>query len=142
MASFSNLPPMPPALIPGSSYVMEHHNSPSRAHQVVVEHRVHRSPFREVFVQEKHHDFVAAARISGPPPHMAAHYHSQMVVRHPPEHHQDLFISALQCEVNELKNRQCDYGALMDVYKQMEIKVHEAFLGLQTMQMEQSSKID
>ena len=59
---------------------------------------------------------MAGAKIMGPPPSMA-HYHTHVVMRQAPGHHQDLFISALQCEVNELKNRQCDYGALMDVYK-------------------------
>ena len=39
-----------------------------------------------------------------PPPPPPPGAHMQVIVRKP-EHHQDMFISGLQCEVNELKNR-------------------------------------
>lgn len=85
LASYSNLPPMPPSLVTGPDHVIEHHHSPARAHGVMVEHRVHRSPLREVFVQERHHSSMGAVRMSGPPP--GVHFQSHVVMRYPPEHH-------------------------------------------------------
>jgi len=64
-----------------------------------------------------------------------------MLVRKP-EYHQDLFLAALQSEVNELKSRQGDYAALMDVYRQLEMKFHDSMLDTQSMQVEHSGLIE
>ena len=53
-----------------------------------------------------------------------------------------MFITGLQAEVNELKQRHADYSMLMDVYKQLEVKYHDAMLEMQTMQVEYSGKIE
>lgn len=68
-----------------------------------------------------------------PPPHA--------FVRRP-GHHEDVFIAQLSAELGELKQRQADFAMLMDVYKQLEGKYHDAVLEVQTMQVECSGRIE
>ena len=64
----------------------------------------------------------------GPPP--PGHF---PLIVHRPGHHEDVFITSLQAEVSDLKHRQGDYNMLMDVFKQLETKYHEAMLDISKM---------
>ena len=104
------------------------------------------SPGRRTLIVEKSRSPVRGLVIErrASPARLIEHHqfaHPPLVIRRP-EYHQDVFITGLQAEVNELKQRHADYSMLMDVYKQLEAKYHDAMLEMQTMQVEYSGKIE
>lgn len=139
-ASYTYLPSMPPPLPVGAE------RSPQRRIHHLVERRsptraeVAAADFERRLSRERMGVVVPGPVAVSPMPMPPV---SPILVRRlPPEHHQDVFISGLQVEVNELKQRHGDYGMLMDAYKVLEARYHDAVLEMQTMQVEYSGKIE